>query len=96
MPENEDLLIYGENHEQHAFRTRRAMNELPEAIRKDASTFPSYRLVSSTRMLEAVIDIELEAQVKSNPNTTPEQKAEFLAILKRIQDSEAQSRRIKR
>lgn len=74
-----------------------ASQDIQEAIRqdhRDGSIAP--RTVSSTQLLEAIADIELENSIKLNPNTSPEHKEWALAALERIRKSEAKNRELKK
>ncbi len=82
------LTEFGEDHTQHTQRTAVAFGDLTEANRQSRRNFSTYRTTSSTRLLNTIVDIELEAAIKTNPDSKPEERDEMLAILKIIQESE--------
>ena len=87
-----DLKIFGESYELHSKRAGKALDELRDAEIEDREKFPHDRRCSSSRLLIATADIELEAAIKTNPRTSPQEKESMLITLARIQELEAQSR----
>jgi len=94
----EENKVYGENHTEHTRRVGNIFRDLDRASLEDSrGVVPgTRRTVSSTRFLEATLDIELVAMTKTDPDLTADEKEKRLAWLKQMQDEEVEERIAKR
>lgn len=96
---SEKLEIYGESYDEHRKRVAQIFHDLDRAdIEKDRPVIPGVtaHTTSSPRMLEAMLNVELKAMVRTNPNLTEDQRQKELNWLQKMAEEEAEARKLER